>query len=405
MSKRIGAFGVEIQAIPLESKLSLEDKKKIAGCYYSIFITGISVTLIGAILPLMAAEYELNYTALGIMLSMYSCGGLIAGFSASIIPRYIGRRNSTVLLCSMLFFGFAIMIFTKNQIVLTGAFFLAGIGMGATSNTNNTVVSVISDSRHGPLNILHSFFALGAFIGPVLALLITRHNEANWKVAIGTVCILSAVMVIVFFFMKYSDEPSGKQKITKGTFRFLRNPVFLVTAGILFSYSCSENVFKGWLVTYFKDSGIMKISYAQMLSSLLWLVIMIGRLFCAYLSRRVSKKKILVVATIGEAVFFVVMLVSRNLPVITVSMICMGFLMAGIYPTTVANLGGIVREEPMSLGFLMAVSGLGSIAMPLITGAVAEKAGIGGGMSLITVTVGLMVVFALINAKMKNQPV
>lgn len=86
---------------------------------------------------------------------------------------------------------------------------------------------------------------------------------------------------------------------------------------------------------------------------------------------------------------------------ITVSIMGLGFFMAGIYPTTISNTGKFIKEYPMSMGVLLVLGGVGAIIMPIVTGALAEAFGIYAGMSAIVVAIILMMVCAFLNIILK----
>jgi FHS family glucose/mannose:H+ symporter-like MFS transporter len=173
---------------------------------------------------------------------------------------------------------------------------------------------------------------------------------------------------------------------------------YLTACLILFFYLCTEQVINGWLVTYFKDSGILSDTFAQSMASLLWLVILLGRLTCAYLSEKVEKTKLLVYSSIGFLLFFLVLLSGRQLLPITIGIVGIGFCMSGLYPTTLAEIGGIIKDYPLALSFILTFAGLGAIIMPGITGAVAERIGIVGGMSVTVIAVVATMVSIFVNA-------
>ena len=146
----------------------------------------------------------------------------------------------------------------------------------------------------------------------------------------------------------------------------------------------------------------MNTNTAQALSSILWLVILVGRLTCAYLSKIISKRKILLFTSIGTALFFILLLSTKNIIIITACIIGLGFCMAGIYPTTIANLGDVIKSKPMAMSMILTIAGIGSIVMPAITGQVAQNVGIFGGMAVITVAVFLNFVCSVINYVRNN---
>ncbi len=165
----------------------------------------------------------------------------------------------------------------------------------------------------------------------------------------------------------------------------------------MFSYMCAEQAVNGWLVTYFKDSGIMSGSLAQIMSSLLWLVILFGRLSYGYLTSFIAKSKVLLVGSIGYLIFFIVLLLARTASPVTVGIIGIGFCMSGIYPTTIASVGHLIKDYPMALSVMLLIAGVGSIIMPSIIGAIADSVGIIGGMSVVIVAVIITVLFIIYN--------
>ena len=84
------------------------------------------------------------------------------------------------------------------------------------------------------------------------------------------VVILSLITVILFSLMRIENKKARKGGKGKISYSFLKYPHFWISTGILFFYLCAETAINGWLVTYFKDTGIMNTNTAQALSSILW---------------------------------------------------------------------------------------------------------------------------------------
>ncbi|MDD3429218.1 MAG: MFS transporter, partial [Oscillospiraceae bacterium] len=148
---------------------------------------------------------------------------------------------------------------------------------------------------------------------------------------------------------------------------------------------------------------IMNANFAQTMSSLLWIVILVGRLSCAMLSKHIKKSKLLLFSGAGFAVCFVFLISARSLLPAALGIIGVGFFMAGLYPTTVADMGDTIKQYPLSMSFLLTFAGLGAIIMPSIVGTVADKIGIIGGMSCVVVAALLTFVSICINAYKKRK--
>ena len=377
-------------------------KKIFAGCFYTFFVNGIIALILGSILPYMRNTHELSYRVSGMLISFHSIGNLISSYVAGILPLHIGKRKSIVLFSSFAVIAFIIMMVTGNPILLIIAFTLTGLTRGAVSNFNNGMVNEIATGKGWALNLLHSVFAIGAFIAPFITMLFTRNNPDGWFYVVLVIAILCVIEVIVYGTMPITDDEvstvkNKSSKKIKIDWSFLKNKYYLTAVGILFTYLCAEQAFNGWLVTYFTDSGIMRDSVAQLMSSLLWIIILFGRLLYGYISNYIEKSKILLVGAIGYLIFMIFLIRARMITSVVIGIIGVGLFMSGIYPTTVASVGHITKKYPMALSVMLTIAGIGSILMPSIIGAIAESVGIIGGMSVVVVAVVVTFLFIAYN--------
>jgi hypothetical protein len=76
-------------------KLS-KDPQLLAIVFFAFFSNGMMSTMIGSILPLMTAEYQLSYTVGGMAISAHQAGNLLACFVSGFLPYAIGRKKSTI---------------------------------------------------------------------------------------------------------------------------------------------------------------------------------------------------------------------------------------------------------------------------------------------------------------------
>jgi len=378
-----------------QQKLTSGEKKLFAGCYYAFFVNGSLALMLGALMPFIRSTYGISYQMAGMLLSAHSIGNLISSFIAGALPVYLGRKKSVLLLASGGLPAFILMVLTGNSALLLLAFFLTGINRGAISNFNNAVVNEVATGKAWALNLLHSIFAVGAFAAPFLVLAFTNSNSENWIYVALLQAALIGIELLIFFFMKVPGNRPVKKEKKAADWSFLKNPYYLTAVGILFSYLCAEQAINGWLVTYLKDSGIMTGTFAQIMTSVLWVVILAGRLLSAYLSSFIKKSTLLLVSGIGYLACFILLILSRSLTPAAIGIIGVGFTMAGMYPTTVASVGTIIKAYPMALSVLLTVAGAGAILMPSVIGMIADRVGIIGGMSVVIVAV--VITFLLIS--------
>lgn len=364
-----------------------------AGSFYTFFVNGIITIIIGSLLPYIRDAHELSYKFAGLLISTHSVGALISSYLGGVLPLYIGRRRSIVFFSSLGVVGFLLMITTGNHFLLALAFAFTGLNRGAVSNFNNAIINEIATGEGWALNLLHSIFAIGAFIAPFITMLFVRKDSSAWIYVAVVVAILCVIEVIVYARMPIPNEDlelknkKSKRSKNKIDWGFLKNKYYLVAVGIMFTYLMAEQAFNGWLITYFTDSGIMSDNLAQVMASLLWFVILFGRLLYGYFSKSVEKTKLLLVGGTGYLIFMVFLIQARATSPVVIGIIGVGLFMSGIYPTTVASVGHITKEYPMALSVMLTTAVLGSIIMPLIIGTVADSMGIIGGMSVVIIAV------------------
>ena len=381
-----------------------DDEKYILNCCFFVFaVNGLYAMVLGSLLPLISSEYALKDTVSGLLISAHQAGNLISGFIAGVLPLYLGRKKSIIFLCSFVVMGFTIMILTGNPVLLILGFLFTGLSRGSISNFNNITVNEITQSNPAALNILHSIFPIGALLSPFLVILSTNiHGELGWKIAAGVIIILGLISMLLFSRMKIEDTRLKSEKVTV-SYEFLKNKDFLISCGIMFFYLCAEATINGWMVKYFVDSKIMTVEYAQILASLLWVVILAGRLTCAFLGDKISKKLLLLITSFATVAFYLLLLSTTDITIITIAIMGLGYSMAGIYPTTISTVGNVIKDYPMAMGVFLMIGGTGAIIMPIITGALSEVFGIFAGMGAIVVALTLMIIFVILYVSRKSK--
>jgi MFS transporter, FHS family, glucose/mannose:H+ symporter len=378
------------------TRLDKKEKFILNSVFYVFFVNGIFAMIMGSLLPLISSEYGLSDTLSGSLISAHSLGNLASGFIAGILPLYLGRKRSIVMLSSFVVVGFTLMITTRNPLFLLLAFLFTGISRGSVSNFNNTMVNEVSDSSPSALSFLHSVFAVGAILAPILVIFSTKiAGDNGWRLSALVIIVMTSLSVIFFSKMEMKEKVKVKEG-NKG-YEFLKSKVFWTHAGILFFYLAGEATINGWIVKYFVDADIMTIGYAQGLASILWMAILVGRLTVSFYGNRVKKETILLVTTAGTVLFYFLLLSTTNVTVITIAIIGIGLSMAGIYPTTVSKVGRTIKDYPMAMGVLLLLGGIGAIVMPILTGALSDAYGIYAGMSAIVVVLILMMVLVMIS--------
>lgn len=396
-------------------KLNKNQRTVLYICFYTFVCSGFVTLMMGSALPDMKAAYGLSETVSGALLSAHSIGNLASGFLSSLIPLYLGRKRSIVLLSALTFLGFGMMMAWGNPLWLFAAFLLTGMGRGSVTNFNSHRVNLLTDGSPTATNLLHASFSIGAILSPMLFLLC--RGLWGWRSGMIAVVLMGCVCVWLFSRMRLTDDHPDRKDKTQSTLCFLKNPSFLILAMMMLTYLCSEYTINGWLVTYIQNKEELiatfgkngteleqaLASYSQLMATLFWCVMLAGRLLCAWLSAKVSQKLLMLVFSMGSTAFLGLMLLSGSVPMVSVAVAGLGFCMAGICPMIYADCSIFTNTYSMATGTLLAIGSIGAVTMPAIVGALSDRFGFTGGMSAIMIANVLLVLFALLNVAVKTR--
>lgn len=396
-------------------KLDSGARRLLYTCFFAFFCNGALALTMGSVMPDLKAAYRLTDTMGGLMLSAHSAGNLIAGFLSGLVPLYLGEKRAVMLLHALAFLGLLMTLLFGSPLWLILAFTFTGIGRGSISNFDNRMVNRLSGGSPAASNLLHSTFAVGAISAPMIFLAL--RTWISWRAGVGFVIFCGIVSLFNFSRATIPDDGPRRSDKSSRSMAFMKNPSFLILAMMMFCYLCSEYAINGWLVSYIQNKEALLASfgaegerlteavraYSQTMATLLWCVMLVGRVFCAVISARVHQKKLMMLASFGAAAFFFLMLSSASIPMVSLSVAGLGFCMAGICPMIYADAAKFTNAYPMATGALLAVGSAGAVLMPTVVGAVAQRTGFSGGMKMILFTVLALTVFSTLNALIKPR--
>lgn len=371
-------------------------------CCYGYAISGMSVLVVGAILPSLIREAGLSYAVAGGLLSMMAVGNLLASLFFPVLTAAIGRRISITIMAAMVPICYFFLTFLPSMPVMYALMTLVGIARGSITIINNATVNEISNNSNKMLNYLHCSFAIGAFLAPFLTAMLSFAGF-TWRSIMYLLVILCTTSTISYATLSYSKQEKQKKEKNSSQHSFLRSFDFYCIGFVLFFYLGVENCINGWFITYLQDTGVMSENFATTMVSFTWLVIMAGRLVCARLSVTYSKSAIVLMNAIGSGICFFLLTSSTSLWVITLALLLFGFFLAGIYPSCIANAGPIIKGSTLGMSVLTAISAMGGILTPQLVGMAADRIGLTAAIGILSVNVIMVLLLSVIIFKRIKQ--
>ena len=380
------------------------ENRLMAATLFVFFVSGASSVLMGNLMPFLREIYGISYAQAGVLLSLPSWGNLASIFITGYLPTYIGRRKTVLLTAMWMAVAFVLITFgIGGAAALSLACVMIGIARGGNTNFSNTMMSTLPGKKSAiGYNLLHGAFAVGAVLSPLALIACTQGNDDGWQYMTGGIIVLCLIQLAVYFKMNLPAENITKsiKSVDRG---FLKNKNFWLGAAILFFYISAEYAIVTWLVTYFKDTGVLSPEISQLMSSLLWVVIFIGRMIGAALVGKVSRKIILVVDGVGLLIFFLVVFFSRTELPILVGIMGVGLFMATIYTSALTLGTASIKGNDLGVSTMILIGSAGGIITPAVVGVVAENAGIQMGMGVVVAVTVLLLITILVSVFSKGS--
>ena len=380
-----------------------KENRLMTATLFVFFVSGASSMLMGNLMPFLREMYGISYAQAGLLLSLPSWGNLASIFITGYMPTYIGRRKTVLITSVWMAVAFILVTFgIGGAALLPVACLMIGIARGGNTNFSNTMMSTLPGKKAAVgYNLLHGAFAVGAVLSPLALIACTKGNPNGWQIMTAGIIVLCLVQVTVYAKMALPVENITKSIKTVDR-SFLGNKSFWLGAAILFFYISAEYAIVNWLVTYFKDTGVLSAEVSQLMSSLLWVVIFIGRMIGAALVGKVSRKIILVVDGIGLTLFFLLVFFSRSELPIFIGIMGVGLFMATIYTSALALGTESIKGNDLGVSTMIFTGSTGGIITPAVVGMVAEKAGIQVGMGVVVAVTVLLLVTILFSVFTKG---
>ncbi len=360
--------------------------------FVTFFFSGICAISSGVVVSLLQEQYGFAYGMTGTLLSLMSIGNLLAGFLTGVLPGVLGLKPSVLLLTIGYTLGYGIMGFTGAEVLLAAAFFLVGIAKGSAMNACTILVSDNSADRTRGMNLMHSCYACGALLCPFLI-------AAAAKVSTSLAVFLLAALGVVLWLVYLKTPMGGKVQSAKTAidWSFLRSYQFWLLTGLLFCQNAAEQSVTGWMVTYFKGSGIIAGTLAAYTVTVMWGATLVARLLIAFVFPFKAPRKAMVVMAVSCTIFYVLLMRADSQLSAILLLFAFAFAMAGMNPTAVASAGKMTSVT--SMGIMLPVASSGAILMPWVIGRVAEGAGLAAGMATNIIPCVGLCVFAVLVAR------
>ncbi|WP_289355494.1 MULTISPECIES: MFS transporter [unclassified Paenibacillus] len=343
------------------------------GCL-SYIVTGVTLVMMGAVLPELLLNYGLNYTDGGILVFVQFVGVLLGVLSMPAISRRFSRKRGVMIGLLMISAELLLFFLPPWPVVILLAGF-AGAGAGLVESGIGTIILVaVKEKQAIAMSKLEVTFGIGALTIPFVAsFLIARGIWTYSFLLLGISALLTAIAWQRMSFghvdamltrtVNKGSEPKRKSYSRKSI-------PFLILCTLYFMlYGGSEVSVVHFFPSIFIERWGVATSDATLTVTVYWLAMVIGRAMCGILAEKLTYYRFLWMSTTISVLALLLMPFSSHAWVGYLISFLLGLGMAGMFAIMLiyANkaLPGMTER---TTSILLAANGLGGSLMPIAVG-------------------------------------
>jgi FHS family glucose/mannose:H+ symporter-like MFS transporter len=365
---------------------------------------GISVTILGSIIPDLKEKFHLDEISSGTLFSILPLGVLTGSLLFGPVVDKYGYRIIMAISCIFIFIGFEGIAYVNNKDPLKIFIFLFGIGGGAVNGATNALVADISDRDKGArLSILGAFFGIGA-LGMPLLLGILR-NRFSFEVIVAAAGIIALMAGIFFILISYPPPKQAQGFPFAGIKALFRDKILIMIAFFLFFQSSFEGILNNWTTTWLSDHLLVKqgsalFGLSSFVAGMIIMRLMIGSLFIS-----VPVRKIMLASFSLILAGLLLLETAGSLLTAVPGLVLTGAGLAAGFPVMLGITGERFKEiSGTAFSFVLSVALIGNMLINYLMGVIAQNFGIS---HLVTVAIAEMVILAslcfIILNRLKNN--
>ncbi len=355
---------------------------------FAVFtLFGTSITVIGATLPKILADFHWNYLAAGVVIGASAVAYFVSSFAAGHLVKYWGPKPTIGLGLLFEVVGLAFFAIAPDPFFNTLLSGLIGLGQGCIEVGVNTATLRVDPHNTGrPMNLMHGAFAVGAILGP-LAVGILMHSGLSWILVYRGMAVIFVLLIVMMWFItlpKIGQQPTSGDETPA---RLSANPAYWLSFVALFLYVGVELGVSNWVAEYFVASFAYTAAASALVVSLFWAGLLTGR-FGVPLFYKGSRQNVVLVgfsilATVSITLLTLLGYTAATPLTITIaqgSVFLAGLGCSIYYPVVITLLGKCFpHAQSQAIGFAAMGGGIGSFLFPFIMSAIAQDWGIRAG--------------------------
>lgn len=349
-----------------------------AAAYAGMFVFGIVMALLGAILPALAAQLQFEVADIGTLFLAMNGAMLATSLVLGPVMDRCGMKPPIAFGPILVAAALTIVARATAFSELFPAVVLLGTGGAALNAATNTLVADLHDDlerKSAALNVLGVFFGFGALLLPfAIGALLAR---LSFAALLFTATGLSALVAVFAFGLRFPAPKLGHVLPVREVPRFLRDPLVVTLALLLFFESGVEFTVGGFLSTYLTRDMAASVSIASWALAGYWASIMVARLILSRSAAGVRPYRVLFFCAFGALGGALLASMASGPGLAVAGILLTGASLAGIFPVTLGIAGARFEAHSGTVfGILFAIALSGGMSLPWAAGQIGGATGL-----------------------------
>ncbi len=342
--------------------------------YLDFLVTGIVMTFLGPMLPVLSARWSLTDEQAGYFLFAQFFSSMFGMLASGPLVQRIGYRLTLIIGLLMMAAGLALLV-SGPWLLGMIAVCVLGVGHGVTTPAGNLRTAEVNPGGSASaLNLINAVWGVGAMSSPFLVNIAQRAHKIPLFLY-GTAAAL-LLLLLVFALARFQPDTRAHVHPSSPGHSIWNHRLLPVISVLFFVYVGTETCFGGWLTSYSSRIGSSQHPFWAMPTSFFWGALLAGRVL-APLALKFHKET--AIARIGLALALAggfAIFVARGMQLLIPGAVLAGLGLASIFPISVSLFPRWFGESTTSSSSPVFASGnIGGAVLPWLVGVVSTHTG------------------------------
>ena len=339
--------------------------------HVDFLITGIVMTFIGPMLPILAARWSLTDAQSGSLIFVQFFSSMFGMLVSGLSVQRQGYRFTLIVGALLMASGMALLASGSWGMGIIAVCIL-GIGYGLTTPAGNLRTAEINpESSASALNVINAVWGIGAMSSPFLVAIAQRaHHPAYFLYGTAGALLVLLLTLLVTRFVPdthtHIDSPLGDKS-------FWSDSALPLICVLFFIYVGTETAFGAWIATYARRIDSRAHALATVTPSFYWGALLLGRalapVFLRFRSAVTIARSGLAIALLGG----LALVAAHEMKLVVVGALLAGLGLASIFPISVSLLPGWFGPSARrASGAVFASGNIGGAVVPWFVGEISS---------------------------------